>query len=328
MQPAFAGPPASDAQRYARRCLGHSLERGVRPDATLLWGTKRSWSSTRRTDERRSVLVSVDNDAVLKTDLGVKAVRLEQGRLVAWPDASSSLVGTVLQGNSSDGKPVEVAICGSEPAPENSSLHRYRIEAWNPVAREWENPCAATSVIPNPRVLAVQGVWDSSGARHDIPGKLTLACEGGAIGQCIRWGYKPWEQRDGQSLAGLHQTCTRMVRADYCGNGLSHTQEHTLIDMYDALGVLSLTTESSSFWNTERASFEAAWGPEGADCLARTRDGRALTVILHECPGRFHPGDVDLSDGDRCTVHRQGLRPDRVLLRNRSYASNEYTDSL
>ena len=30
-----------------------------------------------------------------------------------------------------------------------------------------------------------------------------------------------------------------MVRADYCGDGRSHTREDTTIDMYDGLGVLS-----------------------------------------------------------------------------------------
>ena len=51
---------------------------------------------------------------------------------------------------------------------------------------------------------------------------LTLACEGGAITKCIRWGYQPWAQHSGSSLKELHQACTRMARADYCGTGLGH----------------------------------------------------------------------------------------------------------
>ena len=49
----------------------------------------------------------------------------------------------------------------------------------------------ALNRVPDPRALAVSGVWDASGARQDVPGKLTFACENGAITKCISWGYKP-----------------------------------------------------------------------------------------------------------------------------------------
>jgi hypothetical protein len=166
----------------------------------------------------------------------------------------------------------------------------------------------------------VSGTWDASGAHHDAPGKLTFACENGAITKCALWGYKPWASRDGQSLADLHQACTRMARADYCGNGRSHTHENTAIDMYDRLGLIARTTESSAGWDLSRASFEAAWAPDGATCLARTRDNRALDTILQECPNRFRKATaVDLGDGDRCAVQRTDVKPGSALLRNHSY---------
>jgi hypothetical protein len=312
----------SEAERYARRCQGRAPDRSGTPQGTMLWGMKGSWGPQPDSDERRSVVVSVDLNALRKTEASVQSLRLEQGRLVASPESSTGPVGTVLLGTSSEGKPVEVAFCGVEPTPEDPHMSWYRIEAWNPVAQEWENPCVASGSVPDPRVLAVGGVWDASGARKDAPGKLTLACETGAITKCIRWGYKPWTHRDGQSLAELHQACTRMARADYCGNGKSHTHEGTLIDMYDRLGVLSATTESSPDWDLSRVAFEAAWAPDGATCLARTRDGRTLETLLQECPGRFRLGAaVELGQGDRCTLRREGMSPGTPLLRNRSYAS-------
>ncbi|HLL55017.1 MAG TPA: ADYC domain-containing protein, partial [Myxococcaceae bacterium] len=242
--------------------------------------------------------------------------------LVASPAASSGVVGAVLQGAASDGQPVEVAICGAEPSPEDPSMVWYRIEAWNPVAQEWENPCAGTGDIPDPRALAVGGVWDASGAHQRAPGKLTFACENGAITKCATWGYKPWASRDGRSLAELHQACTRMARADYCGNGRSHTRDNTVIDLYDSAGVMTRATEATADWDPARGSFEAAWAADGASCLARTRDGRALETILQECPGRFEAGPgMDLGDGDRCAAQRPGLKREDVLLRNRSYAA-------
>jgi hypothetical protein len=317
----------TQAERHARRCQSHATERGISPPGTLLWGTQRTWDdSQQRTDDRRSVLVSVDISSQLIPDPNVKSLQLRKGRLVASPAPSSSLAGVVLQGSSSDGKPVEVALCGAEPAPEDSDIVWYRIEVWNPVAQAWENPCVPTGRVPDPRALAVSGVWDSSGTRQQVPGKLTLACENGVITQCIRWGYKPWASRDGQSLADLHQACTRMARADYCGNGRSHNPQVTAIDMYDQLGVHSLTTVAAASWVPERASFEAAWAPDGATCLSHTRDGGALETILRECPGRFRTGpSVDLGQGDICIVQRADMSPKPALLKNRSYRSQKST---
>jgi hypothetical protein len=188
------------------------------------------------------------------------------------------------------------------------------------VAQEWENPCVALGRVPDPRALAVRGAWDASGARQEAPGKLTFACENGAITKCIQWGYKPWEHRAGQSLADLHQACTRMARADYCGNGRSHTHEDTAIDMYDGLGVLAKTTEASADWEPARASFEAAWAPDGATCLAHTRDGRPLEMVVQECPERLRAGAaLELGKGERCTVRRTDVSPGSALLRNLSY---------
>ncbi|WP_395813907.1 ADYC domain-containing protein [Archangium minus] len=182
------------------------------------------------------MLVSADLAPLKQADAQVKALTLEGGLLVAA--GKGGVVGTVLQGTASDGQPVEVAICGAEPSAEDPRMVWYRIEAWNAVAQEWENPCVALANVPDPRALAVRGTWNANGAHQKAPGKLTFACENGAISKCIQWGYKPWASRDGQSMADLHQACTRMARADYCGDGRSHTHENTAIDMYDRLGVI------------------------------------------------------------------------------------------
>ncbi|WP_224367229.1 ADYC domain-containing protein [Hyalangium versicolor] len=318
---AAASPP--DAKHYAHRCQGHTPDRGIQPQGTLLWGTRQTWREGAQDGHAgSSVLVSVDlGGEVSKANPSITALRLDKGHLEASPQPSIPLVGTVLKGISSDGKPVEVALCGAEPSAEDPSMVWYRIEAWNPVAQEWENPCVATPRVPDPRALAVSGVWDVSGAHHDAQGRFTLACENGVISKCITWGYKPWATRDGLSLASVHQACTRMARADYCGDGRSHTHDGTTIDMYDRYGMLVRTTQTSVDWDPNRASFEAAWAPDGATCLARTRDGRALETVLQECPGRFRTVAADLGDGDRCVVQRVSVSPETYLLRNRSYGA-------
>jgi hypothetical protein len=175
-----------------------------------------------------------------------------------------------------------------------------------------------------PRALAVRGVWDAQGAHREKAGQFTFACETGAIGKCIGWGYKPWQMKDGVSLADHHQACTRMARADYCGNGRSHTKIGNLIDMYDRAGVQQRATTPVAGWDPTQASFEAAWTTEGAYCLEHTREGRARQAILKECPGRFMTGAAeDLGEGDRCTVRRKGVKAAAVLLRNWSHGKPE-----
>jgi hypothetical protein len=106
----------------------------------------------------------------------------------------------------------------------------------------------------------VSGSWTQDG-RH-IPGsKFLLACTAGAIGKCIRFGYKPWKVGPhGERLWDYHQACTRMIRADYCGDGHSWTHNGTEIDLYDHIGINRRRPD-------ETMSFEAAWGGQGAVCV-------------------------------------------------------------
>ncbi|HEX5748800.1 MAG TPA: ADYC domain-containing protein [Archangium sp.] len=311
----FAAPGLAEARGRIKPCQGQGPRRTVWPQGTLLWGTERQVVSK----EMSSVLASVDLGRVRLGSTAVKGLRIEEGHLAARSLGPKGLVGAVFQGTASDGQPVEVALCGAEPSPTDPSMVWYRIELWNARSASWENPCVATGRESKPRALAVRGVWDETGARHEVPGKFTFACEHGAIAKCIGWGYKPWATKDGHALEDLHQACTRMARADYCGNGSSHTRQDNPIDMYDALRVSTRTTEATRGWEPRRASFEAAWTPEGAWCLARTRDGQAAEAVLAQCPDRFEAEAQDLGEGDRCTVRRKGGRAGPVLLRNQSY---------
>ncbi|WP_224365484.1 ADYC domain-containing protein [Hyalangium versicolor] len=313
-KPARAVKP-TQASRAVPPCQPQAPERKVFPQGTLLWGTGRKDERS----ETSSILASVDLGRMKFGKNAVEGLRLEEGRLVSSSRKPEELVGAVLQGRSSDGASVEVALCGAEAAPGDPSMMWYRIQIWDAERSSWENPCVGTLRVPSPRVLAVPGVWDARGARHEESGQFTFACENGAIAKCIGWGYKPWGQKEGQPLHELHQACTRMARADYCGDGRSHTREDTPIDMYDGLAVLTRAKVAAGGWEPALASFEAAWTAEGAWCLSRTRDGSAVERILEECPERFEAGEKDLGEGDRCTLLRKGERADAVLLRNRSY---------
>jgi hypothetical protein len=307
--------PARSQQRN-QPCQGQAPDRKVGPQGPMLWGVARQTDA----DESSSVLVELELDSLRLDGAALKGVRIDGGRLVVPSHAPEKLVGATLRGTSSNGQPVEVVLCSAERASDDPAMAWYRIEIWNPRSASWEDPCIPTRRIPMPRALVVEGVWDEQGAHREARGKFTLACENGAIAKCIKWGYKPWVTKDGHSLKGLHQACTRMVRADYCGNGRSHTQENTPIDVYDDLAVLTRAAQATPGWAPERASFEAAWSPEGAWCISHARDGQKLEMILEECPALFEADAKSPGGGELCSVRRKDdKRTDRILLRNHSY---------
>jgi hypothetical protein len=51
-----------------------------------------------------------------------------------------------------------------------------------------------------------------------------------------------------------------MARADYCGDGVPHTEDGTLIDVFDPAGI-QVAVEDAAL------SFEAGWSTEGAVCV-------------------------------------------------------------
>lgn len=113
-------------------------------------------------------------------------------------------------------------------------------------------------------------------------GEVTLTCTNGAVAKCVRWGYKPWSRaRDGSALAPLHAACVRMARADYCGDGVTHTKEATAIDVVDDFGI-----QSYGSVGVEDYVFEAGWTAEGAVCVAHVRwkDLATLEQLRTQCP--------------------------------------------
>lgn len=167
------------------------------------------------------------------------AVRLEHGRLVAG--AEPLLLGSLLRATTSDGRHLSVridAIDGDHVAITVDGV---------PVCE------------PGDAGIFVEGRWDDHGALVDADGALTYACGSGVITKCAEWGYAPWTVG-----AEIHQACTRMARADYCGDGSAWTLDGTMIDAYDSLGIQAPILDPS-------LRFEAAWGPNGAVCVEHTR---------------------------------------------------------
>ncbi len=182
-------------------------------------------------------------------------------------------------GNLGDGGRVELRVEAVTPGRgEHRDVWTYRVSYREPADGRWYPICQDRNGRPV-EAIAVAGRWDYrqgvpglGGAKYSDPSTFTFACEGAAIAKCIRFGYAPWASRDGVSLEAHHQACTRLVRADYCGDGRSHTVDGQWVNLYDALGVQR---------DTEDWELEAEWDTEGARCLT----ARNRSVAPVSCPG-------------------------------------------
>lgn len=187
------------------------------------------------------------------------------------------IVGSRLNFLSESGHQYEVRIDSVETDPSDSAedIYLYGISVYDASAQVWVNPC-----LPDrdglQKALVLSGEWDASG-NHHASERLTFSCTSGVLAKCVRWGYKPWKDAPGLPMRALHQACTRMTRADYCGDGRSHTKEGTPINIFDAFGIQTRDP-------VDGMAFEAAWGPHGAIAIAQGRYDD-VQKILAECPG-------------------------------------------
>jgi hypothetical protein len=139
-------------------------------------------------------------------------------------------------------------------------------------------------------------------------------------------GYSPWGSAPecrgpgdchALPLAALHQACTRLLRADYCGDGTSATRDGTLVDLWDTAG---LEADTAPSW-----PFEAEWSEDGAACVASTRHatlpdggGLVLDYIQAHCPARWQPAACGGADSTFFPARGFTLPPSaRALLRSR-----------
>jgi hypothetical protein len=105
----------------------------------------------------------------------------------------------------------------------------------------------------------------------------------------------------------VNAACIHMVRADYGGDDRATTRDGTVIDVYDRFGI-----QKPEF--ADLMTFEAAWGKDGAICIAHPRI--AGNVTLAELENRY-PRLRDPLGSEAC--NEEGMRRHRdALIFNRS----------
>jgi len=89
-------------------------------------------------------------------------------------------------------------------------------------------------------------------------GTAYFACTSGAVGKAITWGYRPWER----SLAEF-SAAVRMVRADYCFDGMSWTENGTALQVRDRWNINTFVSAAPPT--------EVVWTKTGIACLTQPR---------------------------------------------------------
>lgn len=204
-------------------------------------------------------------------------VTTDDGRIVPQND----LVGAVLTlGDEQDQMALRIDAVETDPRNPDGAITLYSMSSRDAATGAWRNICEPD--IEGRRMgFPLAGTWTQDGRHLPSDTAFSITCTGGAQAKCVRFGYRPWEKSpDGTLLWDHHQACTRMIRADYCGDGVGHTRNGTPIVIYDRKGIQQDEAAPDM-------SFEAAWGVGGALCVSHTRIRDVLTMegLARICPG-------------------------------------------
>jgi hypothetical protein len=193
----------------------------------------------------------------------------------------------------------------------------YRFSVPEPESGAWVPLCAA-DVLGRRLGFPIQ----------DEDGSFSVTCTSGAEGKCILLGYWPWEGRPGGiPMRDLYRACIHLIRADYGGDDRPTTRDGTMIDVYDRFGIHSpshLSSRSDAAAAQGDAgqaaavmTFEAAWAPDGAVCVAHPRIARNASLADL---ARRYAGLRDRVGPTACTEAAMAGEP-RAILFNRSRAT-------
>lgn len=192
----------------------------------------------------------------LEADRGEFRLQLDDGRVLE----RQALVGArvVIR---SGAQHIEVLINAVEEERPASGkpIMLYRLLVENPGGRGFHDACEP----------------DARGRRLGLPLQketgIAFTCTSGAEGKCILMGYRPWEDSADAPMRDLHAACIHLVRADYGGDDRATTRDGTVIDVYDRFGIQKPET-------VDPMPFEAAWGKNGAVCVAHPRIAQNVTL--------------------------------------------------
>lgn len=248
--------------------------------------------------------------------------------------------GAIMLGQLSNGGSLRLRIDGvaSGYGPKNE-LMLYSVAYETKMG--WLPLCGADESGTPVLALPLSGLWnhgrgvEGGGSFSADPDHFTFACrDRSAIAKCVELGYVPYKQirrerfvawtegsllgsdvgrrPNDRTMAEHHAACTRMLRADYCGDGTAWTPDRTWSNVVDGAGIHSEYNE----WG-----LEAEWDANGARCTADPHNARFSLMGSGEpacfskklrpncgAGGSFTKGTVLINqyDGDGRFAHIEG----------------------
>ena len=166
----------------------------------------------------------------------------------------------------------------------------YTLEQWVADTGSWQPACGPDA---DGRSVAIPlaATWDEHGDRVESNSLFTFGCTTGVIAKCYRWGYRPWVTGYGD-LTAMHWTCTRLARADYCGDRrAAHAQRYDRSTSGTGCRARPDPAPRRSLGCRRSACCSRRAGtPSGAVCLSHSRwlldDGPGIAEL---CPDRLVP---------------------------------------
>jgi hypothetical protein len=267
---------------------GLMVQNGINPNGRLLNG----------------VLLSVRYDGARRQGMNTSLSELWlEGTVFHGLQGSEELSGQDFQlvtfvGDVDNGTTVPVRIDSiTQGTGADQDVWSYRVMYQEPTDGRWYSICRAEDGTPL-NAIPLEHRWDyrqgvaGGGSKIHDATRFTFACEEAALAKCVRNGYKPWSSLNGVSLEEHHQACTRLLRADFCGDGSSYTVNGNWVNLYDSVSVQADTASWAA---------EAEWTAAGASCFtAQTRatepiqcaDGR----LVPTCGSSFSAGTLLISE--------------------------------
>jgi hypothetical protein len=189
----------------------------------------------------------------------------------APPLSGSSLVGSTWDATASNGTVVKLRVdAAAQGNAPNTDLWFYKVSYQT--SSGWSALCGLDSANQPIQAVTTAGVWSAvSGDSAEYgasSSQFTFACRGKTIAKCVEMGYKTYQGRSTQLAA-----CVRLLRGDYCGNGIAYTVDGTTVNLYDNIGVQA---------DTEAWTPEAEWTPDGARCVNANNSGRFELAVAKD----------------------------------------------
>ena len=243
-------------------------------------------------------------------DRWLSSARIEKGELkVSGPKgtlAGAALSGTWIPADDAGNRVwTVVRSVSQDPTYADGSTWLYFIDVYNS-SNGTLSPLCAADANGVAAAIPVAATFDGAGNRVESTAQFSFGCTRGVIAKCYRWGYRPWlADASGSSLefSNLHWACTRLARADYCGDGRTWTQNGTRINIWDtapAPGPFQLHGPSDPTF-----FFEAGWNTKGAVCLSKQRWATLNPQIAQNCPSKLVAPGASTSAGTVCDTPEQ-----------------------